>query len=306
MTSLSRLKAVALSFSGAGHLLVYHLGVASQLRQLLVRGNDVKTTPGNNYPISDSTLSIDNNVGNVVTPSIAAVSGSSSGAIAATLFALYPNRIEEYVDRFISDRGRALFHLTTMIQEEEMEPRNIFYDISLHIATTKCLDGSLQLFNFSSSSIKSKKDEEYLLNCIQASCKIPSHFHPLDVLPPSLLWGTTKVSSYPESDGILINGISYVDGGISAPAPPIPDLDGIGKVIISPISGRADGTLRISPCDESQRLWPWDIHCRGNFYVKPTAQNLKTMQVAAGVASCNVLMDWYERGIHDGKRFLSS
>jgi len=68
---LQRCKFLTLSFSGAGHLLPYHLGVTAAFKS-----NECATP-------------------------IHAVSGSSSGAIAATLFVYFPHeRIKEYADRF--------------------------------------------------------------------------------------------------------------------------------------------------------------------------------------------------------------
>ena len=266
-------KFLTLSFSGAGHLLPYHLGVATSLLS--------KTTTTTKKKL----------------PPIHAVSGSSSGAIAACLFTYFPNQIQDYTDRFISDGGRAMYHLKEMIYDNDdsnlvVDNDTNNNDTSLHIATTRCSNGSLQLFDFPSKLQSSIPDKDHLVNCIQASCKIPPHFHPSDVIEKSSWLSSSSYALYPEQDGIIINGESYVDGGIAAPAPPTPlDIkEGARRVIISPISGlhyNESKTIRISPKDNSWKL-PIDIKCRGGFSVYPSIQNLQAMQTSAGLASSSI------------------
>ena len=76
---LQQRKVLTLSFSGAGHLLPYHLGAAIALKE------------------------------DKISKSIVAVSGSSSGAVAATIFVNFANvhNIKDYAERFITDGGRA-------------------------------------------------------------------------------------------------------------------------------------------------------------------------------------------------------
>eukprot|EP00571_Detonula_confervacea_P005698 CAMPEP_0172323088 /NCGR_PEP_ID=MMETSP1058-20130122/47820_1 /TAXON_ID=83371 /ORGANISM="Detonula confervacea, Strain CCMP 353" /LENGTH=276 /DNA_ID=CAMNT_0013039005 /DNA_START=286 /DNA_END=1113 /DNA_ORIENTATION=+ len=270
---LRQCKFRTLSFSGAGHLLPYHLGVATAIRT--------------------------NEKRSAISKPIHAVSGSSSGAIAATIFVYFTNdRIQEYADRFISDGGRAMYHLNKMMDgskassaEEDAE-----HNASLHIATTRCLDGALRSFDFP-PNLSSISNKDHLVKCLEASCKIPPHFHPSDVLPSR--WPST----YAEEYGVLIDGSSYVDGGISAPAPPTPldSMEGACRIVISPISGSnndEENTIRISPNDNSWKF-PLDIKCRGGFNVHPSLQNIKAMQVSAGMATSPVLREWYERGIED-------
>ena len=288
---LHRCNILTLSFSGAGHLLPYHLGVASALykKMQVDRGTNV----------NESTS---------ITAPIKAVSGSSSGAIAATIYAYFPHRIEEYADRFISDGGRAMFHLKGIMNEEELNSlsnglpdENKLDSLTspcLHIATTRCSDGLLRLFDFPSLPEGGK---EQLFKCLEASCKIPRHFHPFDVLPNR--W--SPPSTYPEEDGVVIDGNSYVDGGISAPAPPTPldSVEGAVRIVVSPISGSISdeaNAIRISPADDSWRLFPMNITCRGNFSVRPSMQNIRALQTSAGVASTIVLREWFERGVNDG------
>ena len=282
-------KFLTLSFSGAGHLLPYHLGVATSLLKTSAATNQKKLLP------------------------IHAVSGSSSGAIAACLFVYFPNQIQGYTDRFISDGGRAMYHLKEMIYDNDDSNNNLVVDndnTSLHIATTRCSDGSLQLFEFPSKLQSSVLDKDHLVNCLRASCKIPPHFHPSDVLQKST-WLSSSYAIYPSQDGIIINGESHVDGGISAPAPPTPldTKEGACRVVISPISGpdynNKSNTIRISPKDNSWKL-PIDIKCRGGFSIYSSMLNLKAMQNSAGLVSSSILQDWYEKGIDDGVRMIDS
>ena len=272
MSCIQRCKVFTLSFSGAGHLLPYHLGAVIALKEK-----------------------------EQISKSIVAVSGSSSGAIAATIFVNFASveNIKDYAERFITDGGRAMFHLQQMMLDESVTIQSTKQ--SLHIGTTRCSDGSLQLFNFPAGSSSSDQiSRDHLVRCIQASCKIPSHFHPSDVLPSR--WPST----YPEDDGIRIDGKSFCDGGIAAPAPPTPiDNNEKGtsfcRIVVSPIAGsnNDENTIRISPRDESFKF-PIDIKCRGGFTVHPSLQNIKAMQVSAGVsATPAILREWYKRGSED-------
>lgn len=266
LSLLRQSKFLTLSFSGAGHLLPYHLGVATVIQT---------------------------EARSIATP-VEAVSGSSSGAIAAALFACFPARLDEYADAFIADGGRALHHFRDLADASRggpLEPRT-----SLHVATTRCVDGAPHLFGFPKDRLC---DKEHLLKCLRASCAIPPHFHPADVLPHR------TPATYPDGDGVAIHGLSYVDGGIAAPAPRahLDAMDGGCRVVISPISGgtREARAVRISPADASWKF-PWDLECRGGFRVHPSVQNARALQVAAGAASSAVLREWYERGVEDGTR----
>jgi predicted acylesterase/phospholipase RssA len=259
-------------------------------------------------------------------PPIHAVSGSSSGSIAATLFAYFSHeQVQEYANKFISDGGRAMHHLNQLVIDANASAssnnRHGNQPLTLHIATTRCSDGLLHLFNFPSnlSSSSSSFDIHTLLQCVEASCKIPPHFYPVDVLRQNNKWGSSSSLTYPEEDGICINGISYVDGGISAPAPPTPIdmMEGACRVIISPISGNLDRShrkdededgvsavvVRISPSDTSWKL-PFDIKCNGGFNVYPSIQNFKAIQISAGLATSPILQEWYDRGFNDATKIL--
>lgn len=233
-----------------------------------------------------------------ITQNIHAVSGSSSGALAASAFAYFTDeQIQDYAERFINDGGRAMFHFKQMLDQCDNIPSA---QQSLHIATTRCSDGSLHLFDFPAGS-SSDKSRSHLLECLEASCRIPHHFHPADVLPSK--WP----SKYPEEDGIVINGNSFCDGGIAAPDPPTPidNEEGVYRIVVSPISGGCNdkNATRISPKDDSWKF-PMDIKCRGGFAVHPSLQNIQAMQVSAGVASTPILRKWYDRGIKDVERVL--
>lgn len=301
---------LTVSFSGCGHLLPYHLGVSSVLLEGSTRAG-----------ITDDKNGL---------PRIKAVAGSSAGAIAAVLHARLPHRVEEFAEKFISDRGHALSTLKTMLYEEESamntngkpeDPmivtngkRNV--PPQLEIATTKCIDGSHHLFTFSGcfnqySSISSAWKTDHILDAVEASCKIPRSFHLADII------FKTQSISYPDSDGILIDGDYHVDGGIAAPAPRTSrdNQDDARPIIVSPISkglpflpsGDGKEQNRISPIDKSWRLLPFsNINCRGDFEVKPSAQNLKALRMASGMVSSYELQKWYDEGIEDAHRFVQN
>ena len=276
-------RTLSLSFSGAGHLLPYHLGAAIALKEM------------------------DRGITHQQQQQIHAVSGSSSGALAASAFVYFTtNQIKEYAERFISDGGKAMFHFKKILDEDYINimTSSSITQQSLHIATTRCSDGSLHLFDFPTDSYtNAEKVKSHLLACLEASCKIPRNFHPADVLPSK--WPST----YSDEDGIVINGQSFCDGGISAPAPPTPldSEEDMLSIIVSPISGSNSiekNVIRISPRDDSWKF-PMDITCRGGFRVHPSLQNLSAMQVSAGMASESVLRKWYEKGMEDLDRVLA-
>ena len=260
-----------LSFSGAGHLLPYHLGAA---------GIMLSRTLG--------------------FPEIRAVAGSSSGAIAAAIMTLLPHRLDEYTERFLQDRGYAMRNLKEMLEDEESKSKaysgTTLQESSqlLVVCTTKSSDGSMHLFTFDTNEVT--RNDTKLIRAIQASCMIPKSFHPIDVFSSSTL-------SYP--DGIEIDGSQYVDGGIVAPAPPTP-LDKnpscSENIVVSPISG-SSGHIR--PVDHSFRL-PGELTGRcGKFKIRPSIQNLRAMITSMGVASPELLKEWYDRGADDAEIFLN-
>lgn len=261
-----------LSFSGAGHLMSYHLGVARTLQA------------------SNAT-------------SIQSVAGSSSGAIVAAVLACMPHRLEEYADRFMHDGGRAFANFKDMLNDSSdkvRETQMIIHRPTLHIATTKCTDGSLKLFSFQPGNIH--VHHEKLLLALKASCKIPaSSFHPRDVF-------SKHAPSYPDLDGIGIDGESYVDGAIAAPCPLANNINAEQhtNIAVSPISGSSSAVWNIRPKDTSWKLpLMGDISARcGTFSVRPSVDNLRALVISAGVAPPNVLKDWCNRGVDDANEFL--
>ena len=387
---------VTLSFSGAGHLLPYHLGVASSLHRASTNGGGGKSNqdPAGTGSTNKSQLP---HVPVSLPGTIRAVSGSSSGAVAATVLVRLPHRIEEYADAFLAEGGRAVAILKDMLHDEErrlvsvtsatasgegdgtasegrsrvevLSPGQAAHHTtrrvggggggrilnpprktggattksnappplppSLHIATTRCDTGNLHLFDFRPvhaefRTISASWTNDELLQAVEASCRIPRSFHPADVLESPFLGGMLgafggggggSASTYPDEDGVCINGRWYVDGGIAAPAPPTPldRADGAIRVVISPISGgplveEAEGgdemirrgrrSHRISPPDESRRLLPFALRLRGGLSVFPSVQNLRALGISAGAASRNDLMRWYDAGREDGAKFL--
>jgi predicted acylesterase/phospholipase RssA len=287
------------SFAGAGHLLSYHLGVA---RVLLASGHPIE-----------------------------AVSGSSSGAIAATVVSLLPHRLEEFTDIFLRDRGRALTTLTRMLTtREEQERSNNNRNKSnqaasrpiLVVAATSCKDGSAKLFTFDAST---KYDDvlpcsventtgSTILRAVQASCTIPTSFHPFDLI------GKSKSLSYPNKEGVEINGDYFVDGSISAPAPftPLDSEPGGTRILVSPFTGSSSAPQRqgddngalmmIRPSDETLALpgGDWTTRCGGEFRIRPSIQNLRSLIHSLGIAPAGVLEDWHRRGVEDAEVFVDS
>ena len=79
----------------------------------------------------------------------------------------------------------------------------------------------------------------------------------------------------------------------------------MSPVSFGAISEGGDELFRISPDDSSLLLLPCrNIKCRGDFLVKPSVQNLRTLRVAGGVTTSAELKEWYERGMEDAKRMI--
>ena len=343
---------MTLSFSGAGHLLPYHLGVSLAFLEHIHQTETHKRIPKkqkkhslSSITSSSSLSSSSSNLNSSSTtpksiPPIKAVAGSSSGAIAAVVFTKLPQRIEEYAEQFIQTRGKALEILSSMLLDEERHLSGILYNggpaslssshqhqhstvsidqrkrnniPNLYVATTKCNDGSTHLFRYNTnemfSTISSSWNTDSILQAVKASCTIPSSFHPIDLLPGLFM---DKIS-YPDQEGILIDGQYYVDGGISSPVPSIPKLNETTKqIVVSPISygenvNSQQDFHRISPSDNSWRLLPLqNVQFRNGFFVKPSMQNIRALRVAGGIASSDELRDWYELGIEDGNKAIET
>jgi len=239
----------------------YHLGVAKTILSQTAaqqQGNSPAREKVENSPNND------NNALDLLP--IRCVSGSSSGAIAATVMTLLPHRLEEYTDRFLQDRGYAFTSLREIILEEAKTKGLNKSGPILSICTTRCSDGDIELFSFAGDTITPLSNEvsdthisssndnsglpdnrhERLLQAIEASCKIPRSFHPIDMVSFNKNWLTkllpniNKGDVYPPAEGVIIDGHGYADGGIAAPFPPtLLDVDPActGRIVVSPIAG---------------------------------------------------------------------
>lgn len=311
---------LTLSFSGAGHLLPYHLGVASSI----ARRQKQQQQQGQKGP-------------NL--PPIAAVAGSSSGAMAAAVFVRAPHRLKEFAYNFIEDGGRAFHHLEAMLRADGLR-----HDIdddndnradhrrvdgggrrpSLHVAATRCSDGSLRLFNFYDNHhrrLYGDRDIDELLTAVEASCRIPSSFHPADVLRGDLfsffpLSSSSSRPTYPDAEGVLcVDGHRYVDGAISAPAPPtlLDNTDGSIRVVVSPFSlvvggideNVFDNVIGPAIADEGRSLLPFDLRLHGGFTVRSSIQNSRALATAMLGGRREELVDWFRRGQDDGGAWIA-
>ena len=288
---------VTVSFSGAGHLLSYHLGVATVLKE--------------------------KNAADLV--KIQATAGSSSGAIAATLLAKASTQeLQDYSQQFLKQRGHAFQLLQEMLlspsssaatpQQGNFEHPTAGDDTKLFISTTKAEDGSLHFFEFD----QRETGHEKLLKAIQASCHIPKSFHPIDIFESS-----SKSSYNAPGEGIEIDGEFYVDGGIAAPLPTVPreddDLSARTDIYVTPLSivgpeavaseksTGTSSTIYISPEDSTIKLLPFvqSLSTRShNLNIRPTLFNLRAAIAAAGILSTQALAGWFELGRKDAERTL--
>ena len=297
-------------------MLAYHLGVALKLQQYFY-------TPTNHIHTQTSRTA--------AWPPLRAVSGSSSGAIAAAVMSRLPHRLEDYADRFLQDRGHAFRNFQEMLLEEKEDDgdqQKQFQNPDLHVCVTKSHDGTPHLLPFPASSFNLKQQPQEsqikrLLQAIQASCRIPVSFHPLDLFQVSNV-------SY-EGEGIEIDGSYYVDGGVSGIFPPPIEMDRNNqhdqqhhRLLVCPMeigplpqtmptdnNNGSNTTVHnhvISPNYSSKTassfsLFP-SFRTRDGISIPRPLQNLQTLMVAGGFTSTEVLESWYQRGKDDAEERL--
>lgn len=245
-------KGFSLSLSGSGNILVYQLGACRSLVEASI-------------PINEAV-------------------GSSGGAIAATILVRAPNSIDDYVNDFIEGRGKGLELLKDVLRSTQTNP--ICHELG--ICTTICRTGKSKVFRFSSDE---RHQDDLLLKCIEASCRIPRTFHPWDVF--------SKHVTYPDEDGIRIGDEYFVDGGIAAPAPPTLHEP---RLILSPVSGSSSFSERISPDDCSLSIG--QMNAQVDFGTKLSRQNLQSVFLSMGMGSRDIFRDWYRRGQDDASHFI--
>jgi len=296
-------KRIALSFSGSGHLLIYHLGVAKRL--------------------SDSAWA----------PRITAYAGASGGAIAAAACALLPpSDLETFVqdcalrcDGF-GGLARALGVQSQPVinpQQTGGAPQVISDEAvkqasgSLFVGATHCRTGRQALFAKYGSGAE-------LMRCILASAAIPRSAHPFDLLrgprrpptypesegiivPPRCEWGHTGSVAEPvEGDGLPFSphGEAYVDGGLTAAVPlPPPELQ-LATITVAPISGPRGRLheyehLHVCPADASLKV-PVVAPALAGMRCFLSVDNLVAARRSMG-ASVPSLQRYYERGQADAE-----
>jgi len=328
---------VALSFSGGGLLLTYHLGMASYLLR------------------PDGPLR----------PRVTRFVGVSGGALAATACALLgPEALLGFAVRYAC-RGQAWSGLLNALQvgspglgvgqhadDHAARPQgNALGEGSasrdshsrtsgahggadaaarlsdvLYIGATECSTGRAVLFSRFGSN-------EQIARCLLASCAIPASAHPLDLLrsrntypdtsgvvvPPACEWDGgpppgAGAAAMPGAGGRLPwspHGVAYVDGGLSAAAPLLPHALRCHTLTISPIAGprgviarpRADrpAHLHLCPSDASLRV-PLVAPALAGMRCYLSAQNLRALSASVH-APPEALKGWYERGAADAELF---
>eukprot|EP00531_Pseudo-nitzschia_arenysensis_P005351 CAMPEP_0116128960 /NCGR_PEP_ID=MMETSP0329-20121206/7669_1 /TAXON_ID=697910 /ORGANISM="Pseudo-nitzschia arenysensis, Strain B593" /LENGTH=276 /DNA_ID=CAMNT_0003623195 /DNA_START=595 /DNA_END=1425 /DNA_ORIENTATION=+ len=273
--------------------------------------------------------------------------------------ALMPHRLEEYTERFLQDRGHAFRNLQQMLEEEISKSKSFAeysgstggnsesqisskrYDLLLSICTTRCSDGGIELFSFDYHSQRDETKIERILKAVEASCRIPTSFHPFDMVALNFKGVMQNANdTYPEAEGIDIDGKGYVDGGIAAPFPPTPlddDSNCTRRIVVSPIAGEyfyntSDDRLLpllkvVRPASDASWKAPLInsvpiVGSGGQQYdvplvavrATPSLQNLRNFTTAMGVVpaspsdngnSSGILNDWYERGQADAHEMLN-
>jgi predicted acylesterase/phospholipase RssA len=304
-------RSLALSLTGSGHLLIYQLGACQILHQA-------------SQPQRHQTL------GSATTIDIDYVVGASGGAIAATLLCRAPESMDDYAQAFIEKRGGGLELLREFLLLDvnhhrcpsrfQSLPKRVSSTATLpelHIAVTRCVDGKGHTIHCLSSSPPSEKSNnensanEFLLKCVEASCRIPPSCHPWDAL-------SNTPSPYPEENGIVLDDTTtaYVDGGIATPAPPTPtpykesssECESTSgayyeRVIVTPLSGTSTASERISPSATTPQMLQMKASHDLGIDIFGLA-NLRALQASAGLVSSSQLRDWHCRGQEDATNWL--
>lgn len=59
-----------------------------------------------------------------------------------------------------------------------------------------------RIFSFDcSSNLLLGEQKDHLLRCVEASCRVPSLFHPCDIISPP--------ASYPEHEGVVLGDLNH-------------------------------------------------------------------------------------------------
>ncbi len=304
------MRSVALSFSGSGHLLIYHLGVARRLRR------------------------------SEWAPFIRSYAGASGGAIAAAVCALLPN--DDDLEAFVEESAlrcdgfgglaRALGVVPPAAIDHGVQINSRITPItddavrgvsgSLFIGATECRTGRRALFSHYESA-------HQLMQCILASAAIPRSAHPLD-----LIRSPSNPPTYPESDGVIVPrscewghvssdtdlealpyspyGEAFVDGGLTAAVPRPPAELQLALVTVAPISGpRGDlgvacssAHLHVCPADTSVKV-PFIAPSLAGLRCYLSSDNLVAARRTLG-ASPQTLRHWFERGEEDAEWLLQN
>lgn len=269
-----------ISFGGSGHLLMYHLGVASRLL----------TTQRQPFR---------------------AIGGVSGGAIAAAAVTLLdPPFLLGFVEAALE--GRSFLQLARELSPGGRVPTSRIVDASdrLFIGVTHCESGQHVLLSKFS-------DAEELLTAVLASASIPKSAHPFDLLgaktyPASegilvrdaCRWDCAAGNLPGQGAGRVQ---AYVDGGLSCAAPKLP-VSVVSKTLtVSPLSGPR-GSLapdhdHICPRETTLCL-PFSANLAG----LPCYLSLGNLQAAGQAmgASRAALQLWFDRGAADAEDYLAS
>ena len=177
----------AVSFSGGGHLLVYHLGVILRLRAAGLGNADA----------------------------IRCYAGSSGGAIAACAAACISD-IERFATEFAL-KGESHKGLEAMLPAADTEIAHLTADGRVGISVTRCLTGENVL-------VREFRSKDALLRAVHASCLIPRSFHPLEFFSLTQTQPNLSRSRFQDNEGVALAGLdgAYVDGGLSCNIPEVP------------------------------------------------------------------------------------
>ena len=226
-----------------------------------------------------------------------AFAGSSGGAIAAVVAACVDD-LQGFVSHYALHRDSRRGLEAMLPDDAHVAARG-----RLHISVTECRTGRNVL-------VSDFRSREAVLEAVWASCHIPRSFHPLDFFSWSQHSdgpGGQGKSTYPEEHGMLLSnhpklgGGSYVDGGISANCPLVPNHETLRLSVLQ----APPEPLLIS---RQERAWHLRLRLPGTVFVSGTPAYLSLSNLRAGVQAVvgkrRTLEHYYEAGELDGEAYI--
>ena len=152
--------------------------------------------------------------------------------------------------------------------------------------------------------IRSFPTRQALLDAVWASCHIPKTFHPFDIFSLS---EQARPITFDSAEGLVLTGhpgSTYIDGGLSANCPELPDFE-TSTLRVSVLAGPAAPDL-IAQRDHERLGW---VRLPGSVYMAGLRVHLGFANVRAAMAAMGAapqaMRRYHELGRRDCDNFFS-